>query len=76
MIDERIIEIYRQDKLDAATVRAVRNSLLADTDYLGLSDCTMSNEMAVYRQALRDLPSLSSWPVLNIDEWPTLPEGN
>ena len=51
MIDERIIEIYRQDKLDAATVRAVRNSLLADTDYLGLSDCTMSNEMAVYRQA-------------------------
>ena len=76
MIDERIIEIYRQDNLNAATVRNVRNSLLAETDYLGLSDCTMSNEMAVYRQALRDLPSLNDWPVLHIDEWPTPPEGN
>jgi len=76
MIDEKIIEIYSQDNLNAATVRGVRNSLLADTDYLGLSDCTLSNEMAVYRQALRDLPSLSSWPVLNIDEWPIKPEGN
>lgn len=76
MVDERIIEIYRQDKLDALTVRGVRNSLLTDTDYLGLSDCTMSNEVKVYRQALRDLPSLSGWPVLNIDEWPTPPEGN
>jgi len=75
MIDERIIEIYRQHKLDAATVRGVRNNLLAETDYLGLSDCTMSNEMVGYRQALRDLPSLSSWPVLNIDEWPIKPEG-
>jgi len=36
----------------------------------------MTNEMAGYRQALRDLPSLSSWPVLHIDEWPTPPEGN
>jgi len=75
MIDERIIEIYRQDNLNAATIRGVRNSLLADTDYLGLSDCTMTNEMAGYRQALRDLPSLSSWPVLDIDAWPIKPEG-
>lgn len=76
MIDEKIIEIYRQDNLNAATVRGVRNSLLAETDYLGLSDCTMSNEMVGYRQALRDLPLLSSWPVLDIDEWPIKPEGN
>mgnify|MGYP000459730940 FL=1 len=76
MIDEKIIEIYRQDNLNAATVRNVRNSLLAETDYLGLSDCTMSNEMVGYRQALRDLPSLSSWPVLDIDAWPIKPEGN
>lgn len=76
MIDEKIIEIYSQDNLNAATVRNVRNSLLAETDYLGLSDCTMSNEMVGYRQALRDLPSLSSWPVLHIDEWPIKPEGN
>ena len=76
MIDEKIIEIYRQENLNAATVRNVRNSLLAETDYLGLSDCTMSNEMVGYRQALRDLPSLSSWPVLDIDAWPIKPEGN
>ena len=36
-------------------LRAKRNKLLADTDYLALSDNTMSAEMTTYRQALRDL---------------------
>jgi len=35
-------------------LRAKRNSLLAQTDYLALSDQTMSAEMTTYRQALRD----------------------
>jgi hypothetical protein len=38
-----------------ADLRAKRNKLLADTDYLALSDNTMSAEMTTYRQALRDL---------------------
>ena len=37
-------------------VRAERDDKLRETDYLGLSDATMSTEMATYRQALRDVP--------------------
>jgi len=36
-------------------LRAKRNKLLADTDYLALSDNTISAEMTTYRQALRDI---------------------
>jgi len=36
-------------------LRFKRNSLLAQTDYLALSDQTMSAEMTTYRQALRDI---------------------
>ena len=38
-----------------ADLRAKRNKLLADTDYLALSDNTMSAEMTTYRQSLRDI---------------------
>jgi hypothetical protein len=36
-------------------LREKRNNLLAQTDYLALSDQTMSAEMTTYRQALRDI---------------------
>ena len=39
-----------------ATLRARRNRLLAETDFYGNSDVTMSSDMTTYRQALRDLP--------------------
>ena len=38
-----------------SNLRNTRNSLLAQTDYLALSDQTMSAEMTAYRQALRDI---------------------
>ena len=38
-------------------LRSKRNRLLADTDYLALSDNALSEGMTTYRQALRDLPS-------------------
>ena len=40
-----------------ATLRARRNQLLAETDFYGNSDVTMSDDMKTYRQALRDLPA-------------------
>ena len=40
-----------------STLRAKRNKLLIDTDFYGMSDNTMSSEMATYRQALRDITS-------------------
>ena len=39
-----------------ADLRAKRNRLLAETDYLALSDNTLSDDMKTYRQSLRDLP--------------------
>ena len=40
-----------------ADLRSKRNRLLAETDFYGNSDVTMSDDMTTYRQALRDLPS-------------------
>ena len=39
-----------------AGLRETRNRLLAETDFYGNSDVTMSSDMTTYRQALRDLP--------------------
>jgi len=38
-----------------ADLRAERNSKLAETDYLALSDQTLSADMNTYRQNLRDI---------------------
>lgn len=38
-----------------AELRKQRNTLLAETDYMALSDVTMSDAWATYRQALRDI---------------------
>ena len=48
-------------------VRSERNSKLAETDYLALSDNTLSDVMKTYRQDLRDVPTQSdpdsiTWP--------------
>jgi len=40
-----------------ATLRDKRNRLLSATDYLALSDNTLTADMATYRQALRNLPN-------------------
>ena len=37
-------------------IRRMRNARLLDTDYLALSDVTMSDAMKTWRQTLRDLP--------------------
>ena len=53
-------------------LRQERNRLLAETDYLALSDNTMSAEMTTYRQALRDITLNTSDPAN--PTWPTKPE--
>ncbi len=69
-------EAAYQATLDAATAvtnRATRDTKLAETDWHGMSDVTMSSEMTTYRQALRDLPDHSNWPNLEDADWPTKP---
>ena len=55
----------------AESARDKRNNLLAATDWLGMSDVTMSTEWATYRQALRDVPGQSGFP--NSITWPDEP---
>ena len=58
-----------------ADVRSKRNALIAATDYLALSDNTLSTEMTTYRQALRDITnSVTTVDQVNAITWPTKPE--
>ena len=70
-------EAYARDVLPGLQLeqlRAKRNQLLAETDYLGLPDLGwFSAEMTAYRQALRDLPANTTDPANPV--WPTKPGG-
>tara|TARA_B100000780_G_scaffold113706_1_gene79656 strand:- start:44 stop:337 length:294 start_codon:yes stop_codon:yes gene_type:complete len=59
----RMVELRRQ-----------RDKLLAETDYMGNSDVTLSDAWKTYRQALRDVTSQTpSDDVLSNINWPTKP---
>ncbi len=65
-----------QNNLDLVTAeanRSVRTGKLTETDFWGMSDVTMSSEMATYRQALRDITTHSNWPKLEDADWPIKP---
>ena len=69
-------EAYARDVLPLEQLKALRtrrNQLLAETDYLALSDQTMTAEMQAYRQALRDLPANTVDPANPV--FPTKPGG-
>ena len=56
-------------------LRIKRNQLLAQTDYLALSDQTMTAEMTAYRQALRDITNgLSTVADIEAVVFPEKPE--
>jgi len=54
-----------------AYLRRDRDYELAETDYLALTDQTLTEEMRVYRQALRDLPANTIDPANPV--WPPKP---
>ena len=57
-----------------ASLRKERDLKLANTDYMGNSDVTMSSAWKTYRKALRDLPgTLNDTTVLETITWPTEP---
>ena len=59
-----------QDQAEDA-VRNKRDQLLKETDWMALSDVTMSSEMTSYRQALRDITDQTGFPYSVV--WPTKP---
>ena len=55
-------------------VRRKRDALIKATDYLALSDNTLSAEMTTYRQALRDITNgVTTVEQCNSITWPTKP---
>ena len=63
----------RLDEQSASSVRTQRDSLLTKTDWLALTDVTMTPEMAAYRQALRDITTHANFPNLSEEDWPVKP---
>tara|TARA_R110000824_G_scaffold290255_1_gene478743 strand:+ start:561 stop:848 length:288 start_codon:yes stop_codon:yes gene_type:complete len=57
-----------------ADLRSKRNRLLVETDYLALSDNTLTTAMTTYRTALRNLPNgLTTVADCEDVTWPTKP---
>tara|TARA_R110002124_G_scaffold89337_1_gene228416 strand:+ start:23 stop:487 length:465 start_codon:yes stop_codon:yes gene_type:complete len=55
----------------AKNVRSERQFLLSETDFYGMPDVVMSDEMAAYRQSLRDITLQDGFP--HEMEWPEKP---
>ena len=69
LVDAATAEIVTENAW--SDLRTKRTQLLTETDYLALSDVTLSEDMRTYRQALRDLPANTSDPAN--PTWPTKP---
>ena len=53
------------------TIRQERTGLLAECDWMGMSDVTMADSWKTYRQALRDITK--TYKTLDTVKWPTEP---
>lgn len=69
--DKTSDEISAYESALAADVRSRRDHLLSLTDWMGLSDVTMSAEWATYRQSLRDITAQDGFP--HTVTWPDEP---
>ena len=79
--EEKARDLEEQAWADGAPVRRMvdlrdqRNQLLAETDWMGNSDVTMSADWKTYRQALRDITKQTpSDDALSNITWPKKPE--
>jgi hypothetical protein len=63
--------VQKPEAMAGDNVRRERNRRLQETDWMALSDNTMTPEWASYRQALRDITSQGGFPYAI--EWPTKP---
>ena len=80
VVDLTLDDIASRTAALEASNRNHRDRLLAETDYMALTDVPMSAEVTAYRQALRDITTHANWPNLaypdmdgNGGDWPTKP---
>lgn len=65
-------EIAQTSFVMEAFIREKRNDLLQETDWMALTDNTLTTEWAAYRQLLRDLPQQEGFPDAVV--WPAKPQ--
>ena len=71
---DTVISIHNTLEISLSNLRFKRNSLLAQTDWWGASDNTMTDAQKKYRQDLRDLTTgLDTVEKVNSVTWPTKP---
>ena len=70
--DKTADELASDNAALSSQLRRRRNNLLSETDWMALSDNTMTTEWASYRQALRDVTAQETFPHSVV--WPTEPE--
>ena len=80
VVDLTLDDIASRTAALEASNRKQRDRLLAETDYMALTDVPMSSGVTAYRQALRDITTHANWPNLaypDMDgsggDWPTKP---
>jgi len=71
LVDGVWVQGYTSVALSADEARKVRNELLGETDWMAVTDRTLTPEETNYRQALRDVPSQPDYPSIIV--WPTKP---
>ena len=69
--EAQYIDPAELERVKAMDVRWERDRLLAETDWWGVSDQTMTQAQSDYRKALRDIPQQSGFP--SDVTWPTKP---
>lgn len=80
VVDLTLDDVASRTAALEASNRSHRDRLLAETDYMALTDVPMSAEVTAYRQALRDITTHANWPNLVYPDmngvggdWPTKP---
>lgn len=79
VLTKTVVDLTEEQIADRAAakaneVREQRAKLLAETDWMALSDNNLSAEWAACRQALRDITTHANFPYLDEADWPTKPE--
>jgi hypothetical protein len=64
--------VQKPQDMAGDNIRRERNRLLSETDWMALSDNTMTPEWSAYRQALRDITAQETFPQSVV--WPNEPE--
>jgi len=71
LVDGAWVQGYTSVALSADEARKLRNELLGETDWMAVTDRTLTPEETNYRQALRDVPDQEGFPSVVV--WPAKP---